>query len=95
MLSSLEVVKQKSCQRVMRREESSSGVLQQPAASLADGQSGCLSCRVVGTTVCSGCAAFLAAQLYRIPAPQGLNRYGTMAFAVGFAGLAVARAMTP
>jgi hypothetical protein len=58
------------------------------------GQPDCTSCRVVGTTVCLGTSATLAAQLYRgvPPVRSPVHRAALAAFSAGFAALGVLRA---
>lgn len=56
----------------------------------------CLPCLVLGTTVCWGASATLAAQLYRGVPPVGgpIHRAVLTAFAGGFALLGTVRALT-
>ncbi len=61
---------------------------------IADGASrDCMTCRVLGTTVCGACSAYLAGHLYLMrPASRG-HRIGLAAGSALFAGLGWLRAV--
>lgn len=71
---------------------------QQPSTGTAEQgterpQHDCMTCRVLGTTVCGACSAYLAGHLYMVrPASRG-HRVGLAAGAALFAGLGVLRAI--
>ena len=81
-----------------RKQQGSAGTAagQQGASAedLADGASrDCMTCRVLGTTVCGACSAYLAGHLYLVrPASRG-HRIGLAAGSALFAGLGVLRAV--
>lgn len=52
----------------------------------------CLTCRVVGVTVCGACAAYLAGSLHSAPPANRAHRIGLAAGTLLFSGLALARA---
>lgn len=54
----------------------------------------CLSCRVVGASVCTACSAYLAGTMYLGHAKSKGHKYGLAAGAVLFGALAVARAVS-
>ena len=54
----------------------------------------CLSCRVVGASVCTACSAYLAGTVYLGHAKSKGHKYGLAAGAVLFGALAVARAVS-
>ena len=65
-----------------------------PTEDIADGAPhDCMTCRVLGTTVCGACSAYLAGHLYLVrPASRG-HRVGLAAGSALFAGLGVLRAV--
>lgn len=80
---------------------------QQPSAGATDALSGasaeeesvmpqqdCTTCRVLGTTVCAACSAYLAGHLYLVQPASRSHRVGLIAGAALFAGLGVLRATT-
>ena len=52
----------------------------------------CLSCKVVGTTVCLGLSGYLTLSTYARPPSSPTQRILTLAVAGGFAALGIARA---
>ena len=53
----------------------------------------CMSCRVIGTVVPLTASIYLLASTYSVKPPQGAHRVFTLAFAGGFAALALTRAV--
>ena len=60
----------------------------------AGGHQDCMTCRVLGTTVCGACSAYLAGHLYMVQPSSRSHRIALAAGATAFAGLAVLRAAT-
>lgn len=63
-------------------------------AAEAGGHQDCMTCRVLGTTVCGACSAYLAGHLYMVQPSSRSHRMALAAGATAFAGLAVLRATT-
>ena len=74
-------------------DDASSGAKSEHAAEAGEHQD-CMTCRVLGTTVCGACSAYLAGHLYMVQPSSRSHRIGLAAGATLFAGLAVLRATT-
>ncbi len=57
-------------------------------------QQDCTTCRVLGTSVCAACSAYLAGHMYLAQPASRSHRLGLIAGAALFAGLGVLRATT-
>ena len=53
----------------------------------------CMTCRVLGTTVCGACSAYLAGHLYLVRPASRSHRLSLVAGSALFAGLGVLRAV--
>lgn len=75
------------------RNQHSTGTTSGQSEASAEVYQDCMTCRVVGTTVCGACSAYLAGHLYLVQPASRSHRIGLIAGSALFAGLGVLRAV--